>query len=58
MRTLPEMMELLSEWLSPDEIVEILGLSTEELVSRLEDIIKDKLDYLNEEFSNDEEEVD
>lgn len=58
MKTLPEMMEFMSEWLSPDEIVDVLNLSTEELISRLEDVIKDKLDYLNEEFSDDDEEVD
>ena len=47
-----ELLEKIKERLDPDELVEILGLSTEELVLLLMDVILTKLpsfDYLNDE---------
>jgi hypothetical protein len=46
MLTLNELINLLSENYTPEELIDILGLTTREICENLEDIIEDQYDIL------------
>lgn len=48
--TLDELMERLAERLDPEEILELLQITTEELVGAFEDKIRENFDRLEEEM--------
>ena len=55
MMTFSELKERMSDRLNPDELVEILDISSEELVEAFQYKIEERLDYFLGEFDNEEE---
>lgn len=54
MLTLVELKQRMSERLNPDELVEILNLSSEELVEVFQDKIEERFDYFLGEYDDEE----
>lgn len=55
MFTIEELKEKIVETYDPDLLVEVLKVSTEELVEALTDRIEEMADFFEEEFQQDEE---
>lgn len=58
MLTIKELSRLLAQNLDPDALVELLDISSEELVERFEDKIEDKASVLIKEVEEDQQEFD
>lgn len=54
MLTLIELKQRMKEQLNPDELVEILNISSEELVETFQDKIEERFDYFLGEFDNED----
>ena len=54
MLTLVELKQRMADRLNPDELVEILNISSEELVDAFADKIEERLDHFLTEFDDDE----
>lgn len=52
-RTIDEIMDILGNNYTPEELVDILAISSEDLCHYLEDTIADKADYLDGMISED-----
>ena len=56
--TLSDLQTRLKEQCSPDDVCELLDLSSEQLVDRFGDIIEEKWDYLVKELDMEEDDPD
>ncbi len=57
MLTFKELKERMSERLNPDDLIEILEISSEELVEAFQDKIQERLDHFLGEFDEESEET-
>ena len=57
MFTIEELKEKIVETYDPDLLVDVLKVTTEELVEALTDQIQDMADFFEQEFKQDEEEL-
>ncbi len=56
MLTLQDLSKLLALQCDPDELIEILNISSEEIIERFQDKIEEHFDELQEDFQEEEQE--
>lgn len=56
MTTFPELKEWLIHTFDPDELVELLDISSEQLLDRFEDKVEEHFERLSEEFESNQKE--